>query len=205
MKKKNLKKKKAYAANALSWEYEWCELFYRQIQCLCIGWARLYIELLTYAKRKYFLYGKAITSKNKMKNYRSRIIDVHKYTFNWSKTRQSLVLLFTFSFQREKYTCTSICIEQFHHYTPVFRRDVLWYGDVRPSGSPSDSPSVRPTLRPSVRVSVRPFSTLFSYMLWHIELKFCTSLCFNVLQIKFECRHFASIFEGVMPLLELRI
>ena len=94
-------------------------------------------------------------------------------------------------------------------YTPVFRRDVLWYGDVRPSGSPSDSPSIRlsvhPTLRPSVRVSVRPFSTLFSYMLWHMELKFCTSLCFNVLQIKFECRHFASIFEGGMPLLELRI
>ena len=78
-------------------------------------------------------------------------------------------------------------------YTPVFRRDVLWYGDVHPG------------LRPSVRVSVRLFSTLFSYMLWHIELKFCTSLCFNVLQIKFECRHFASIFKGVMPLLELRI
>ena len=50
--------------------------------------------------------------------------------------------------------------------------------------------SVRPTLRRSVRVSVRPFSTLFSYMLWHIELKFCTWLCFNVLQIKFECRQF---------------
>ena len=28
---------------------------------------------------------------------------------------------------------------------------------------------------------------------------------FNVLQIKFECRQFASIFVGVMPLLELRI
>ena len=42
-------------------------------------------------------------------------------------------------------------------------------------------------------------------MLWHIELKFCTWLCFNVLQIKFECHHFASIFEGVMPLCELRI
>ena len=41
-------------------------------------------------------------------------------------------------------------------YTPVFRRDVLWYGDVRPSGSPSESPSVHPTLRPSVRLSVRP-------------------------------------------------
>ena len=63
----------------------------------------------------------------------------------------------------------------------------------------------RPTLRPSVRVSVRPFSALFSYMLWHTELKFCTWLCFNVLQLKFECRHFASIFEGVMPLCELRI
>ena len=83
------------------------------------------------------------------------------------------------------------------YYTPVFRRDVLWYGDVRPT--------LRPSIRPSVRVSVRPFSALFSYMLWHIELKFCTWLCFNVLQIKFECRHFASIFEGVMPLCELRI
>ena len=42
-------------------------------------------------------------------------------------------------------------------------------------------------------------------MLWHIELKFCTWLCFNVQQIKFECHYFASIFEGVMPLCELRI
>ena len=49
------------------------------------------------------------------------------------------------------------------------------------------------------------FSALFSYMLWHIELKFCIWLCFTVLQIKFECRKFASIFVGVMPLLELRI
>ena len=73
------------------------------------------------------------------------------------------------------------------------RRDVLWYGDVRPS------------VRPSVRVSVRPFSALFSYMLWHFELKFCTWLCSNVLQIKFECRQFVSSFVGVMPLLELRI
>ena len=30
-------------------------------------------------------------------------------------------------------------------------------------------------------------------------------ICFNVLQVKFKCRHFASIFEGVMPLCELRI
>ena len=29
-----------------------------------------------------------------------------------------------------------------YFYTPVFRRDVLWYGDVRPSWSPSIRPSV---------------------------------------------------------------
>ena len=61
------------------------------------------------------------------------------------------------------------------------------------------------SVRPSVRVFVRPFSALFSYMLWHIELKFCTWLCSNVLQIKLEYRQFASSFFGVMPLLELRI
>ena len=42
-------------------------------------------------------------------------------------------------------------------------------------------------------------------MRWHIELKFCIWLCFTVLQIKFECRQFALIFVGVMPLLELRV
>ena len=41
------------------------------------------------------------------------------------------------------------------------------------------------------------FSTLFSYMLWGNELKFYIRLCFNVLQIQFECCHFASNFEGV--------
>ena len=80
-------------------------------------------------------------------------------------------------------------------YTPVFRRDVLWYGDVRPS--------VRPTLRPGLRPPV--FRTFLIHALTYIELKFCTWLGFNVLQIKFECHHFASIFEGVMPLCELRI
>ena len=49
------------------------------------------------------------------------------------------------------------------------------------------------------------FSGLFSYMLWHIELKFCIWLCFTVLQIKFECNQFPSIFVGVLPLLKLRI
>ena len=142
------------------------------------------------------------------------------------------------------------------YYTPVFRRDVLWYGDVRPSVRPSVRPGLRPSIRPSVRPSVRhsfphfsptcfeilswnfvyhfilmhvrassnamnfrqfllelcpfltsnmQFSALFSYMLWDIDLKFCIWLCFTVLQIKFECRQFASIFVGVMPLLELKL
>ena len=49
------------------------------------------------------------------------------------------------------------------------------------------------------------FSALFSYMLWHIELKFYIWLCFTVLQIKFKCRQFTSILMRVMPLLKLRI
>ena len=49
------------------------------------------------------------------------------------------------------------------------------------------------------------FSAFFSYMLWHIELKFCTWLCSTVLQFKIECRRFESIIVGVLPLLELRI
>ena len=49
------------------------------------------------------------------------------------------------------------------------------------------------------------FSALFFLIRWHIELKFCIWLCFNILQIKLECRQFPSIFVGVMPLLELKI
>ena len=55
-----------------------------------------------------------------------------------------------------------------------------------------------------LRILNTQFSSLFSYMLGHIELKFCIWLCFTVLQIKFECRQFASIFVGEMPLLESR-
>ena len=88
--------------------------------------------------------------------------------------------------------CTWLCFNviqikfECHHFASIFEGVM-----------PSDSPSVR--------VSVRPFSALFSYMLWHIELKFCIWLCFTVLQIKFKCRQFPSIFVGVMPLLECRI
>ena len=94
----------------------------------------------------------------------------------------------------------------FHHvhfYTPVFRRDVLWYGDVRPSVHPSVRPSVRVSVRPSVRPS--QFSALFSYMLWHIDLKFCVSLYFYARKIKFEYHQFPSLFAGVMLLFNFKL
>ena len=105
----------------------------------------------------------------------------------------------TTHFEISKQLCIHLRIEV-HFFVIRSSSDGMYYGMVM-----SVRPSVCPSVRPSVRVSVRPFSALFSYMLWHIELKFCTWLCFNVLQIKFECRQFASSFFGVMPLLELRI
>ena len=44
----------------------------------------------------------------------------------------------------------------------------------------------------------------FRIFLLH-ALKFCIWHSFKVLQIKFECCHFVSTFEGVKPLFELRI
>ena len=55
-------------------------------------------------------------------------------------------------------------------YTPVFRRDVLWYGAVPPS-----------SVRPSVRSSVRPtVSTKKHRCKWWIFFKFCTQVCLGV-------------------------
>ena len=51
----------------------------------------------------------------------------------------------------------------------------------------------------------KQFSALFSYMLWYIELKFCIWLSICEFKIKFECCPFASIFVGVMPILELGV
>ena len=50
-------------------------------------------------------------------------------------------------------------------YTPVFRRNVLWYGDVRPS--------VRVSVRPSVRHSFPHFSpTCFDILIWNFVYHF---------------------------------
>ena len=67
--------------------------------------------------------------------------------------------------------------------------------------------SVHPSVRPSGSPSVRPsqFSALFSYMLWHIDLKFCISLHFYARKIKFECHQFPSLFAGVMLLFNFKL
>ena len=64
-------------------------------------------------------------------------------------------------------------------------------------------PSVRVSVRPSVRPS--QFSALFSYMLWHIELKFCVWLYSNARKIKFECHQFPSFFAWVMSLSNFKL
>ena len=99
-------------------------------------------------------------------------------------------------FRTSSYWVSISCTDQggvfWGFYTPVFRRDVLWYmyGDVRPG--------LHPGLRPPI------FRTFLLHALTYwAEILHMTF--FDVLQIKFDCRHFASIFEGVMPLCELRI
>ena len=51
----------------------------------------------------------------------------------------------------------------------------------------------------------KEFSALFFYMLWHIKLKFKIWLYLFVLQIKFDCHQFSTIFVEVMPIMEHRI
>ena len=56
-------------------------------------------------------------------------------------------------------------------YTPVFRRDVLWYGDVRPGLRPSVRLSVRPSGSPSARFP--HFSpTCFDILSWNFAHDF---------------------------------
>ena len=93
------------------------------------------------------------------------------------------------------YSCSHIL------YYAIFIRpssDGTYYGMVM---------SVRPSVRPGLRPSVCPsqFSALFSYMLRHIDLKFCVSFYFYARKIKFECHPFSSLFAGVMLLFNFKL
>ena len=69
--------------------------------------------------------------------------------------------------------------------------------------------SIRPSIRVSVCPTLRPpvFHTFLQHALTYYWYEIWDNLWlwFTVLQIKFECHQFASIFVGVMPFLELRI
>ena len=81
-----------------------------------------------------------------------------------------------------------------HFYTPVFRRDVLWYGDVRPSGSPS--------VRPSVRHSFPHFSpTCFDILIWNFVYHFI----FMYVRSSSNAFNFRQLFAGVMPLFNFKL
>ena len=58
--------------------------------------------------------------------------DIHNVNRSKEPTDESNMLK-RLLHEMKKYQCD--------FYTPVFRRDVLWYGDIRPSGSPSVSHS----------------------------------------------------------------
>ena len=61
-------------------------------------------------------------------------------------------------------------------YTPVFRRDVLWYGNVRPGLRPSVRPSIHPSDSPSVRSPSAHFPhfspTCFDNLSWNFAHDF---------------------------------
>ena len=84
--------------------------------------------------------------------------EILNMTLVWCTTEQVRVL--------------SLCI---NFYTPVFRRVVLWYGDVRPSVRVSVCPTLRPTLRPSGSPSARfpHFTpTCFYILSWNFAFDF---------------------------------
>ena len=96
-------------------------------------------------------------------------IKVHKLRINWRKyvVWEHMLLKKTrkFQFFLVFYIKSQIrCPISF--YTPVFRQDVLWYGEVRPSESPSVRPSDSPSGSPSARFP--HFSpTCFDILSWN--------------------------------------
>ena len=70
---------------------------------------------------------------------------------------------------------TVLCWPVNSFYTPVFRRDVLWYGDVCPSGSPSIRLSVRPGLRPPVFHTFHQHALTYWAEILMMTLFYCTT------------------------------
>ena len=115
-------------------------------------------------------------------------------------TRISSILMMSSSQYMYMYLCLksdcsftnyiSLCLNTKYFYTPVFRRDVLWYGYV--------CPGILPSVRSSITVS-----RTFSLHALTYNLKFSMSHTSYEHSSKFECRQFPLIFVGIMPLLGL--
>ena len=111
---------------------------------------------------------------------------LHALTY-WAEILHMTLFYCTTDQVRVSSICVNFCGSYAPFYTPVFRRDVLWYGDVRPSGSPSDSPSVRLSVRPSDSPSVRPSGSPSACFL-HFS-----HTCFDILSWNF-AHHFVLMY-----------
>ena len=139
-------------------------------RCICMwSWTEMLIFLSSWEQG---LYEFCFVWVQKCAVFRSFLLHVLTY---WAE-----ILHFAHDFVLMYYR-SNLSVVNF--YTPVFRRDVLWYDMVY------IRLSVRPGLRPPV------FRT-FPLHAWHIELTFGTWLCFNDLQNTLERRKFPSIFVG---------
>ena len=110
---------------------------------------------------------------NKLKNVSYYLLFKLWYTLDIFHCINDTKFIKLLTWLKYKLTCKHFALNReitlITFYTPVFRRDVLWYGDVRPSVRPS----VRASVRPSVRHSFPHFSpTCFDILIWNFVYHF---------------------------------
>ena len=84
---------------------------------------------------------------------------IHALTY-WAE----ILHMTLFQCTTDKVWVSSLCV---NFYTPVFRRDVLWYGDVRPSGSPSVCHSF-PHFSPTC-FEILSWNFVYHFILMHVR------------------------------------
>ena len=77
---------------------------------------------------------------NRWQSFQRRTQQIHPNNMQDGSTARRIKVL-----PRKISSAWSTWLLIIHFYTPVFRRDVLWYGAVRPSVCPSVRPFVRPS------------------------------------------------------------
>ena len=124
-------------------------------------------------------------------NLRQFLLELHPF---WNLENWKYTVFRTFLLQALTYWA-----EIFHMTLFYFTTDQVWVSSI--------CKSIFVGVMPLLELTIQEIHSFphFSHTFFDIELKFYIWLCFTVLQIKFECRQFASIFVGVMPLLELTL